>query len=112
MNSENSGFTKICFLKDLKENEGKKFFIDENEIAVFKVDGIVYALSNRCPHQQSANIYDGFIEEGCVVCPVHGWMFNLKTGKTPGERKGLSSYETRVINSEVFVKFIPNEWKW
>ena len=52
------------------------------EIAVFKIDSKVFALSNICPHQHTALIYDGFVEDGCVVCPAHGWKFNLRTGKT------------------------------
>jgi nitrite reductase/ring-hydroxylating ferredoxin subunit len=112
MNSENQDFARICSITDLKEKEGKKFFIEDNEIAVFRVAEKVYALSNHCPHQHSANIYDGFIEDGCVVCPAHGWMFDLKTGKTPAGRKGLESYETKVINSDVYIRFTDKEWKW
>lgn len=110
MNSEE--YKEVCLLSDLRESEGKKFFINDTEIALFKIDNEVFALSNRCPHQQSAMIYDGFIEEGCVVCPVHGWMFNLKTGRLPTGQKGLTSYAVRVENDKVFVKVDKQEWKW
>ena len=112
MNSEEHGFIKICPLKDLKEKSGKKFFLEENEIAVFRVEGEIYAVSNQCPHQLSANIYDGFIEDRFVVCPVHGWMFDLKTGKTPSGGNGLIIYETCIIEEDVYVKVKKKEWKW
>ena len=112
MNSEKKEFTKICSLKDLSENKGKRFFIEENEIAIFLVKGEVFALSNHCPHQHSAMIFDGFLEDGCVVCPAHGWMFNLKTGKTPAGGTGLESYETMVMGTNVFIDFRKKEWKW
>ncbi len=70
-------FTKICSVLDIEENAGKRFIINETEIAVFKSNGNIFALSNICPHQQTALIYDGFIEEGCVVCPAHSWKFDL-----------------------------------
>ena len=38
-------------------------------------------MSNICPHQQTRLIYDGFVEDEFVVCPAHGWKFNLGTGK-------------------------------
>ncbi len=73
-------FTKICSVLDIEENAGKRFIINETEIAVFKSNGNIFALNNICPHQQTALIYDGFIEEGCVVCPAHGLKFDLRTG--------------------------------
>jgi nitrite reductase/ring-hydroxylating ferredoxin subunit len=110
--TELEGFTKISSVENLKESTGKRFFIDDIEIAVFKVDGEIYALSNICPHQHTPLIYDGFIEDGCVVCPAHGWIFNLKTGKMPAERKGLDSYPVKVIDGDVFVKVIKKELNW
>ncbi|MGQ9799108.1 MAG: Rieske (2Fe-2S) protein [Ignavibacterium sp.] len=56
-------FSKVCKLSDLSNNKGKRFLIptsnnsgDEVEIALFKVDNEVYALSNVCPHQHTALI--------------------------------------------------------
>jgi len=112
MNSENKEFTKICSLKDLRENTGKRFFVDDNEIAVFLKNGEVFALSNHCPHQHSALIYDGFLENECVVCPAHGWMFNLRTGKTPGGGNGLESYEIQIKGTDVYVESRKNKWNW
>jgi nitrite reductase/ring-hydroxylating ferredoxin subunit len=112
MNSKQKEFTKICSLKDLSENKGKRFIIEENEIAIFLVAGEVFALSNHCPHQHSAMIYDGFLADGCVVCPAHGWMFNLKTGKTPEGGNGLESYETMVMGKDVYIDFRKKEWNW
>ena len=112
MNSDNKEFTKICSLNDLSENKGKRFFVEDNEIAVFLVAGEVFALSNHCPHQHSALIYDGYIEEDCVVCPAHGWMFKLNTGKTPEGGKGLESYETMITGTDVYIKFLNKELKW
>ena len=112
MNSENKEFTRICSLKDLSENKGKRFFVEDNEIAVCLVQGEVFALSNHCPHLHSALIYDGFLENDCIVCPAHGWMFKLKTGKTPDGGNGLESYETMIKGSDVYVELRKKEWKW
>ena len=95
-------YKKICKVSDLKESQGKRFLIDDVEIAVFKINDEVYAVNNICPHQHTALIYDGFIEDGCVVCPAHGWMFNLKTGKQPTGASGLDTYPIKIIDEEVF----------
>ena len=105
-------FTKICGLDQLTESEGKRFIIDDVEIALFKIGDDVYALENICPHQHSALIYDGFIEGEHVVCPAHGWMFNLKTGNLPSGSKGLDAYEVKISENDIYVKIIPKNWNW
>ena len=110
--AELEGFTKVCAIEDLKEKQGKRFFINDEEIAVFKIDGEISALNNICPHQHTALIYDGFIENGFVVCPAHGWMFNLKTGRMPTGGRGLDSYPVKIIDGNVFIKVIKKKLNW
>ncbi len=106
------GFTKLCKLNELKDRQGRRFIVDETEVAIFKIDGIVYALSNNCPHQHTTLIYDGFIEDDCIVCPAHGWKFDLKTGRQPTGQKGLDSFPVIVNEDEVYVKVFKKELKW
>ncbi len=105
-------FTKICCVHDIEEDTGKRFIIDETEIAVFKTNGNIFALSNICPHQQTALIYDGFIEEGCVVCPAHGWKYDLRTGNKKSGSRGLDSYEVKIIDEIIYVKVVPKRFNW
>lgn len=106
------GYTRVCTVSELTENKGKRFLINDVEVAVFKVNGEVYILNNTCPHQHTSVIYDGFIERDCVVCPAHGWMFNLKTGKLPTGARGLDSYQVKTIDDEVFAIIKPKKLNW
>lgn len=112
MNFEEDGFQYLCAIEDLKENIGRRFLVNEIEIAVFKINSEVFALSNVCPHQQTHLIYDGFIEEEFVVCPAHGWKFNLKTGKKPIGSNGLDSYPIKIVDDKVFIKVHPKKINW
>lgn len=107
-----SGFLKACRLTDLKENEGKRFILDDVDVAVYRIGDEVFAVSNLCSHQHAAIIYDGFVEDGYVACPAHGWQFNLRSGKMPEGRKGLDSYEVLIENGEVFIKVYKKELNW
>lgn len=104
------GFEKDCKLSELPERKGRKFTIGHNtDIAVFKIQNKVYAVSNICPHNQSQYMYDGYVDEDLyLACPIHGWKFNLETGEAPPEFKGVNSrlktYEVIVENNEVWVK--------
>ena len=110
--SEMEGFEKLCSIDSIKDRQGKRFIVNDVEVAVFKVEGEIYALSNVCPHQHTTVIYDGYIEDGCVVCPVHGWMFNLKTGKMPSCNAGLDSFPVKIIDNQIHVKVFKKELKW
>jgi 3-phenylpropionate/trans-cinnamate dioxygenase ferredoxin subunit len=107
-----NGFYKICKLGDLKEKEGRRFLVEDLDIALFKVDGRIYALNNICPHQHTNNIYEGFIEDGHVICPNHGWEFNLESGRIRSSGKGLDSYQVVVEGEDVFVKVYKKKNNW
>lgn len=109
---EEEGYVPVCSINDLIEDIGKKFIVNEIEIAVFKIKSEVFALSNICPHQQTRLIYDGFIEDDFVVCPAHGWKFNLRTGKKDSGSNGLQVYPVEVIDDKIYVKATPKELRW
>jgi nitrite reductase/ring-hydroxylating ferredoxin subunit len=106
------GFYPACKVDDLTEKCGRRFIVNDVDVAMFKVDGDVYALSNVCPHKHTALIYDGYIENGCVVCPIHGWMFDLKTGIMPSKKSGLDSFPVKIEEGKVFVKAGKKELNW
>jgi phenylpropionate dioxygenase-like ring-hydroxylating dioxygenase large terminal subunit len=37
-------------------------------------DGAVVAAPDRCPHRE-APLSGGTVDDGCIVCPYHGWRF-------------------------------------
>lgn len=77
-------------------------------IAVFRYDGKVSAVSNRCAHQMGP-LGEGRIVDGCVTCPWHGWQYDPSTGRSPPpfvER--VATYNVRVSNGHVFVNPKPN----
>jgi nitrite reductase/ring-hydroxylating ferredoxin subunit len=101
-----SEFVKICRTDEVYNRKGKRFQLDdENEIAIFKVDGQYYAVDNICPHNHTSQIYDGYIEELYVACPVHGFRFHLKTGEQPTkEGCKLRTFELMIKDEFIFVK--------
>ena len=102
----------ICKTEDLEDSKGQRFYINDTDIAVFKVEKKVYVLGNVCPHQNSPAIYDGFIHEGCVICPLHGWKFNLSDGRKDSGNRGLESYDTKILNGKIYAKVYPKRLNW
>lgn len=64
---------------EIGEGRGKAITVSGTEIAVFKCDGQLYATQGSCPHAGTA-LAAGTVEGGAVVCPGHGYRFDLRTG--------------------------------
>ena len=97
-------FQPICRTDDLAEGLGRTFYIGEQAIAVFLIDGRVHALDDTCPHM-GASLGSGFVENGCVTCPWHFWRFRIRDGAwADNPRLGVSCYPVRVIGNEVQVQ--------
>lgn len=79
--------------------------VDGRPIAIFAEGDRVYALDNACRHNGSP-LDDGFVEDGCVTCPWHGWTYELATGNHVvlfGSQKGLRTYPVKVDGDEVSI---------
>ena len=64
--------------------EGLTFRVGDVLVAVFRTrDGGVYATQALCPHR-AGPLADGLIGAGKVVCPLHGYKFDLATGRPVG----------------------------
>lgn len=109
---EENGYKFICNKSDFEERIGKRFIVNDVEIAVFKVKDEIFVLNNICPHQQSHIIYDGAIEDEFVVCPAHGWKFNLRTGKKESGSNGLQVYPVEIIDNKIYVKVHTKKTNW
>ena len=69
------------------------------EIAVFRTgDGTVYALENRCPHENGP-LSQGIVHGDKVTCPLHNWVISLATGEAQGGDKGCTPTITVRIDS-------------
>ena len=53
--------------------------VEGKDIGLFNVDGEVYAMDNLCPHR-GAPLSDGRLDGATIVCPWHGWAFDVQKG--------------------------------
>ena len=70
---------EITELDKLPSDRGVKVTVGEERIALFKIDGSVYAIGDRCSHAE-ASLAEGELWELSVECPRHGSEFDLETG--------------------------------
>ena len=64
---------------DLFEGAGIAVSPEGQDIALFSVEGEVFAINNLCSHG-NAKLCDGFVEGHQVECPFHQALFDLRDG--------------------------------
>lgn len=64
-------------------------------VLVAIVDGVPCAIEDACNHA-GASLADGERDDGCVACPMHGYVFELATGRLI-EPRGLCDDQRRFV---------------
>ncbi len=98
---------QVCPVGDVPEGEAVRIDADP-PIAVFKVDGQLYAIDDTCTHQD-ASLADGWVE-GCLVeCPLHASCFDLRTGEVTGPpaKRPVRTNQVEVVDGMVVVRTAP-----
>jgi naphthalene 1,2-dioxygenase system ferredoxin subunit len=74
------------------------------EVALYGVDGDVFATDNICTHGH-ARLCDGFLEGGEIECPLHQGRFDVRTGKAMCAplTDDIRAYPVKIENGRVFV---------
>ena len=67
-------------VEDIPIGEGRALAVGDEQVAVFRLrDGTLRALGAVCPHR-GGPLADGLLDDNVVVCPLHGYTYDLKTG--------------------------------
>jgi nitrite reductase (NADH) small subunit/3-phenylpropionate/trans-cinnamate dioxygenase ferredoxin subunit len=79
-----SEFVKVASISDLPAGQAILVEVEGRSIAIFNVNGEVYALDNICSHR-GGPLCEGFIDPNnlTVQCPWHGWVYSLASGASP-----------------------------
>lgn len=98
------GYEVVLHKEALDPGRIIEVIIGGTSIAVANVDGVYYAVANACAHAEGP-LGEGAVEGCNVVCPYHGWSFDLRDGActtVPG--KGVRSYPVQIVGDAVCVR--------
>ena len=92
---------RVCALDDLKSGEARRYDVDGHRVALVRIGNDVYAIGDRCSHEDYS-LAEGevFEEEREVECWRHGSTFSLETGEPQSlpATKPVAVYEVRVCD--------------
>lgn len=124
MSQSNPTPVVVALSSDIVERGRTVVKIDDAEIGIFRLGGKLYAYANYCQHaggpvcqgvlverivealdDTKRSLGDFFSEDDLhIVCPWHGYEYNVATGEHPGTPKiRLHPYEVEEADGEVVV---------
>jgi len=78
----------VARLDDVPDGSGLCVTIDGIDVGIFRVEGEIIAIENRCPHAGDP-LSEGTLTGSVVACRAHGWEFDVRTGFRPEDADGF-----------------------
>jgi naphthalene 1,2-dioxygenase system ferredoxin subunit len=91
-------------LDELPAEDVKGVQVEGLDIALYRVEGEVYATSDICTHAQ-ARLCEGFLEGHEIECPLHQGRFDIRNGKAMCAplTEDLKVYPVKIEDGRVFI---------
>ena len=99
-------FLKVATVDQIPAGGSKLVQIEDVRIALFNLDGELYAIEDVCTHDDGP-LVEGEIINGCEVeCPRHGARFDIRTGRATRMPafEPTNTYEVRLEGNDVLVE--------
>ena len=98
-------FVKVADTNELVPGEKLPLEIDGRYIALFNVNGTIYATDDICTHD-GGPLAEGDLEGNQIVCPRHGARFDVRTGKalTMPAFESITSFAVKEENGSIFIE--------
>ncbi|MBF6991616.1 MULTISPECIES: non-heme iron oxygenase ferredoxin subunit [Cupriavidus] len=95
---------EAALLSSVPQDDVIAVAVEGKEIALYGVDGDVYATDNICTHGH-ARLCDGFLEGHEIECPLHQGRFDIRNGAAMCAplTEGIRTYPVRIEGDKVYL---------
>jgi len=99
-----SEFVKVARLADLPPGGQLLVIIHGQSLALFNVDGTIYAVEDVCTHD-GGPLVEGKLDGYEIECPRHGARFDVRTGKAlrMPAFEPIDTYQVKVEGEDILV---------
>ena len=101
---------KVARLSEIPAGRSKRVSVGDEDIALWHVEGRIYAINNVCSHQHFPALHQGMLDGCTVTCPMHGWRYSLETGQAEVGDGKVKTYRVIVKGEDVFVEQPVQPW--
>ena len=97
-------FIEVASAEDIPEGERLFLEIDGQEIVLFNIAGLIYAIADICSHDYSP-LGDGELEMNEIICPRHGARFDIRTGSVTAlpAVEDIPAYPVKIVNDQILI---------
>jgi nitrite reductase (NADH) small subunit len=100
---ESIKFFKVLERDAIGDGEARVVRAGLKKVALFELDGELYAIQDFCPHA-GGSLGLGQFSNGVVRCPRHHWGFDVRTGQCrTNPQYQTRCYPTRVEDGYILV---------
>lgn len=100
-------FVHVADLSDIPPGTAKVVAVQSVEVALFNLEGSIYAIDNMCQHA-GGPLGEGKIKGDDVVCPWHGYRYHIKTGQyTKNPDMSVACFQVKVEDGKILVSVTP-----
>ena len=107
-------FDSIDFARQqIPLNKAETIRVENKKICLAHTREGFFAVSDRCPHQ-GGSLGQGYCtDDGTIVCPLHRYNFDLKTGRAKsGIGDFVYTYPLEIRDDGLFIGIEKNVWIW
>lgn len=101
-----SEYVKVAAVGEIPVGGSKLVEIDYVRVALFNLEGTIYAIEDVCTHD-GGPLVEGEVLEGCqVMCPRHGARFDIRTGEALSfpAFEATNTYNVKVEGDDVLIE--------
>jgi len=96
-------YTHATYLQNIPDGDLLGVTVGSTEVVLVRNGREVRAYQRRCLHQ-GADLADGIVSRGFLVCALHGWRFRLSDGALDMQPDTcLRTYAVRIDGDAVLV---------
>jgi 3-phenylpropionate/trans-cinnamate dioxygenase ferredoxin subunit len=98
-----AGFVEVMRLEELPPGKGTTVTVAGKDVALFNVDGTIYAIEDSCLHQ-GLSLGTSQLEGKAVTCRGHGWRYDVTTGCTLHVKDyGVATYPVKLVEGKIMI---------
>jgi len=105
MSTDAQRWIRVCAQSELLPGEFKVILDGDVPIAVYNIDGDLYAIEDTCTHD-GGELAGGERQGFDIECPRHGARFDVRTGavRAPPAYEPIATFPVRVESGAIYTR--------
>jgi nitrite reductase (NADH) small subunit/3-phenylpropionate/trans-cinnamate dioxygenase ferredoxin subunit len=109
-------FVRVASTDEIPPGECKVVQLKDRFVAIFNVDGNFHVIDHECPHE-GGPLGAGEVDGRIVICPWHGWAFDVATGRCPTSPDiCVEQFPVRIVGNDIEIQIDltvrKSLWNW